>query len=96
MFRRKVMSLDEVLKKAMRLQGLEGPLHEKRLLDAWAKVMPEAIVRYTGDKFIKNQTLWIKIKNPALRQDLSMQKSQIVPMLNKYAGANVIFDIHFY
>ncbi|MCR5131480.1 MAG: DUF721 domain-containing protein [Prevotella sp.] len=96
MFRREVKSLAEVLQNFLRQEGLETPLQQKRLIDAWEKVTGPTVVRYTGDKFIKNQTLHVKITNPALRQDLSMMRSQLVKRLNAEVGAMVIADIHIF
>ena len=52
--------------------------------------------RYTGEKFIKNQTLFVKILNPALRSNLSMSKSQLLANINAEVGCRVIVDIRFY
>lgn len=96
MFKRQVQSLSEVLHQLLRQDGLETPLRQKRLLDAWEAVTGSVVARYTGEKFIKNQTLHVKITNPALRQDLSMMRSQLLKRLNAEVGAMVISDIHIY
>lgn len=96
MFKRQVQSLSEVLHQLLRQDGLETPLRQKRLLDAWETVTGLMVARYTGEKFIKNQTLHVKITNPALRQDLSMMRSQLLKRLNAEVGAMVISDIHIY
>lgn len=96
MFKRKVRSLAELLPEFLRNEGLEMPLQQRRLIDSWAEVVGKPIERYTGDKFIKNQTLYVKILNPALRADLSMSKALLVKRLNEKVGAQVIVDIHFY
>ena len=96
MFKRQVQSLSEVLHQLLRQDGLETPLRQKRLLDAWETVTGSMVARYTGEKFIKNQTLHVRITNPALRQDLSMMRSQLLKRLNAEVGAMVISDIHIY
>ena len=58
--------------------------------------MGPGVVAYTGEKFIKNQTLMVKIKNPALRQDLSMMKQRLITRLNGEVGSMIITDIKFY
>ena len=58
--------------------------------------MGPGVVAYTGEKFIKNQTLMVKIKNPALRQDLSMVKQRLITRLNAEVGSMIITDIKFY
>lgn len=96
MFRRKVRSLSELLPEILRNEGLETPLQQKRVLSAWTDVTGPTVAQYTGEKFIKNQTLFVKILNPALRADLSLNRSALVQRLNQVAGAFVISDIRFY
>lgn len=60
MFRRNVQTLDEVLMKMLRAQGLETPLLQKRLVDAWDTVAGPTVARYTTQKYIKNQTLYVR------------------------------------
>ena len=93
MFRRNVQTLDEVLMKMLRAQGLETPLLQTRLIDAWDTVAGPTVARYTTQKYIKNQTLYVRIANPALRQDLSMMRSQLLQRLNSHVGSMVIADI---
>lgn len=96
MFRRDVKNLSDVLNLYLRENGLETPLQQRRLIDAWDTVVGKGISYYTAEKFIKNQTLFVKITNPALRGDLSMMKSQLVNKLNSYVGGMVIADIRIY
>ncbi len=96
MFKRDVLPLDEVLKKLLREEGLEMPLLQKRLVDAWEVVTGNVVSRYTAEKYIRNQTLFVKITNPALRQDLSMMRTQLVKRLNEQVGSFVISNIKIF
>ena len=96
MFRRDVQNLADVLNLCLRRNGLETPLLQHRLVNAWDRVVGPGVVAYTGEKFIKNQTLMVKIKNPALRQDLSMMKQRLITRLNGEVGSMIITDIKFY
>ena len=96
MFRREVKSISDLLNKYLRAEGFETPLLQKRVIDSWERVVGRTVASYTVEKFIKNQTLFVKIVNPALRQDLSMMRSQIVKRLNAEVGAMVIADLRIY
>ena len=96
MFKRDVLPLDEVLKKLLREEGLEVPLLQKRLVDSWEVVTGNVVARYTAEKFLRNQTLFVKITNPALRQDLSLMRTQLVKRLNGQVGSFVISDIRIF
>lgn len=96
MFRREVKSVADVLQQLLREEGLEIPLQQKRLIDSWETVTGRIVARYTTDKFIQNQTLYVKIVNPALRQDLAMMRQQLVKRLNEQVGSFIISDIKVY
>jgi len=95
MFKRSVLPLRELILRNLREQGLETPLLQKRLVDAWPKVAGPAIARYTREAFIQNQTLVVRLTMPALRTELSMRRSELVRLLNAEVGEQVIADIRF-
>mgnify|MGYP003083001245 FL=1 len=96
MFKRDVKSLSDLLQTVLRKEGFETPLLQRRLIASWDAVVGPTISRYTCDKFIKNQTLFVKINNPALRQDLSMMRQKLVQRLNSQVGSFIISDIKFF
>lgn len=96
MFKKRVQTIDEILQRFLRDEGLETPLLQKRLIDSWETVVGDTVAQYTAEKFIKNQTLFVKITNPALRQDLGMMRSQLVKRLNETVTSLIITDIRLY
>ena len=96
MFKRDVKSIKELILKSLRAQGLETPLLQKRLIDAWSVVAGDIVNRYTDGLVIRNQTLYVHLTSPALRADLSMMRQDYVRRLNEYVGNQVIADIRFY
>ncbi len=95
MFRRDVKPISELLIRNLRMNGLETPLLQKRLIDAWPLVAGAVIERYTQNVYISNQTLVVRLVNPALRADLSMRRQEFVNKLNHHVGSQVIADIRF-
>ena len=96
MFRKSVEKLSDVLQRVMRQEGLETPLLQKRIIYAWDEVMGETVARYTGDKFIKNQTLHVQLTSPAIKQTLMMEHRALARKLNEHVGAQVIEDVQFH
>lgn len=95
MFRRDVKVLRELVMRNLRQQGLETPLLQKRLVEAWPTVAGPAIARFTRQVVIRNQTLFVSLTSPALRADLSMRRQEFVKLLNDYVGSQVIADVRF-
>ncbi len=95
MFKRDVQSVKDLILRNLREQGLEMPLQQKRLVEAWPVVAGPVIARYTLNTYIYNQTLYVRLSNPALRADLSMRRQELTQRLNDYVGEQVITDVRF-
>ncbi len=95
MFKREVQSVKDLIMRNLRVQGLETPLLQKRVIDAWPAIAGQTVARYTRETYIHNQTLFVRLSNPALRADLSMRRQEYVRLLNSYVGSSVIADIRF-
>ena len=95
MFKREVQGISDLVNVFLRQNGLEMPLLQKRLIDAWPVVAGPAIARYTQEVVIRNQTLYVRLSSPALRAELSMRCQELVQKLNDYVQGQVIADIRF-
>lgn len=88
--------IGDVIRFFLRQQGLESPLNEYRLVQAWGDVVGPAMSRYTSNLYIKNQTLHVHLTSAVLRQELMMARELLVKNLNQQVGAQVIVDIQFH
>lgn len=87
--------IGDLIRFVLRQQGLESPLNEYRLIQAWKDVVGPAINRYTNNLYIRNQTLYVHLTSSVLRQELAMGRELLVKNLNRQVGAQVIVDIVF-
>lgn len=97
MKRNKAQNISDLVLQFLRLSGLETPLNEHRLIQAWSDVLGPQISKYTDVEhlYIKNQKLYVHVTSAALRQELSMARSTLVKTLNNRVGSQVIVDIIF-
>lgn len=86
-------SLGNVIYEYLRAMGLETPLNEHRVMNAWSDVVGEAMAKYTQDLNIFNQTLYVKVSSAVVRNELMMRRTELVARLNAKAGAQVITGI---
>lgn len=96
MFRRHPLEVEALVRQYLRANGLETPLLQRRLIQLWDEVAGPVVAQYTEEKNIRNQTLWVKIQNPAVRADLQMRRTALVAQLNNLVGAQIITDIRVY
>ena len=93
MKRGETKSIAELVRATCREEGLETPLNEFRLVQAWSKVLGPAVQSYTKEVKIYNQVLFVKVTSSVLRQELYMNRKSLVRKLNDYVKAQVITDI---
>ncbi len=91
----KVRPISDLLNEFLRTEGFETPLLEHRLIhQAWPEVVGEYAASCTEEIKIYNQTLYVRISSPAVRQELHMQRTDLARRLNAFVGAFVIANIH--
>ncbi len=89
-------TLTSLVHQTLRLNNLDRPLNEFRLIQSWATVTGNTVARLTGELSIRNQTLYVQLKSPALRANLLLRRRELTEKLNKHVGAPVITDIVFH
>lgn len=82
-----------VILQYLRETGLETPLNEHRLIQAWSTVLGQAVSRYTKELRIYNQVLFVTVSSAAMRNELMMRRTELVARLNAEVGAQVITQI---
>ncbi len=95
MERRKEQSVSDALLQFLRESGLETPLLQLRLIQAWPEVVGEMIAQHTFAANIREQVLLVETDSASLCQDLQMKRSQLVRCLNDKVGSHIIADIRF-
>ena len=95
MFRRDVKNIKDLVMQNLRENGLETPLLQKRLVDAWPEVAGPSVARFTREVSIYNQVLYVKLSSPVLRTELSMRRQPFIDKLNHIVGARIITDVRF-
>jgi Protein of unknown function (DUF721). len=88
------------LSKALDIFFEENPvlaekLAEVRLMESWEKTLGNAIAHYTGNLFIKNKCLYVKLNSSVVKSELMMCRERLIQNLNNEAGRIVIDNIIF-
>jgi hypothetical protein len=86
-------TLKEVIKELLEAYRLQDGLQESKLIHAWDAVAGAFVAKNTEKIYIRNKTLYIHLRSPALKNELSYEKSKLIDSLNKAVGSAVIRDI---
>ncbi|MBQ0094248.1 MAG: DUF721 domain-containing protein [Bacteroidaceae bacterium] len=85
--------IGSLIQQYLRETGLETPLNEHRVIQAWSTVAGPVMAKYTLDLKIYNQVLFVQVSSAAVRNELMMRRTELVARLNAQAGAQVITQI---
>lgn len=86
-------TLKEALEHMLKAYRLKSKVQETRIISHWEEIVGEGIGRYTDDVYIRNKTLFVHIRNPALRNELLYSRDRIIELVNEHAGENVVSQI---
>ena len=95
MRRRETESIKDLIQEFLKLRKLDKPLFEKKIINAWSKVLGENISEYTTDIIVRNRKLYVTLSSSVLRHDLFLSRDEIMQSLNKYVGCDVIDEVVF-
>ena len=83
------------IKNFLRKSGLDSGVEQQKALKIWGKIVGNKISKNTEPMSVKNGILVIKTTNPVWKQELQIQKTEIVKRLNNRLKKNIIKEIKF-
>jgi hypothetical protein len=86
--------LKDSLKAYLNSHGLGGVFKQNNIFEAWDSVVGESIKKNTNIIGVYNKILKIKTTSPVWRNELSLQKQEIIENLNRKLEEK-IKDIRF-
>ncbi len=89
------LTMKEALDAMIKSYRLGDKLNQVKIINAWEKVMGNAVSHRTIEIKIIDSTLVVTLSSSSLRQELFMAKQQIIESLHEEAGAKVLTDIVF-
>jgi len=84
-------ALEEVIDNA----GIRSALNQEAAMGLWDEVVGEKVAVVTKADRVESGTMVVKVETSVWRQELHMQKEEIINKLNKKIGTSVIREIRF-
>ncbi|MFQ6607829.1 MAG: DUF721 domain-containing protein [Fidelibacterota bacterium] len=73
--------------------GIERSVEQSKALLVWEEVVGKSIAKNTEAQEVKHGTLMVKVSTPVWRNEIAMQKKEIIGKLNERIGSPVIKNI---
>tara|TARA_B100000427_G_C15498388_1_gene590894 strand:+ start:1589 stop:1864 length:276 start_codon:yes stop_codon:yes gene_type:complete len=83
------------LKNLIKTHGLERQLNQQKAMDVWGEVVGKKIMKNTEPLSVEFGVLTVKTSNSVWRQELQLQKDNIVQSINKKLTKKTIKDVRF-
>ena len=90
-----MQSLKKAIKEAVRETGIDKALKQESAVFLWKEIVGKTVSSVTEAKKVENGVLLIKTQSPTWRQELYMQKEEILNKINKKIGSSAIKEIRF-
>lgn len=87
------MTMKEAIEHMLKAYRLKNKVNETRLIENWENIVGSTIGKYTDDVYIRNKTLFIKLRAPSLRTELMYQRERIAQLVNDHLGEEVIEEV---
>ena len=88
-------SLGDVLRRTIEENGMTARLDETRAASLWPGIVGPAIAAASSRPMVKDGMMSVRVVTAPLRQELTMNRSHLIEIINRTLGRNVISDIRF-
>ena len=83
------------LKKLIKKEGLENGINQQKAIDLWGEVVGQKIRENTEPVEVQFGVMIVKVKNSVWKQELQLQKKDMIKSLNKKLIKTTIRDLRF-
>ena len=87
--------LKKAIEEAIEGAGIKPALNQEAAVVLWGTVVGGVVSSVTKAEKVESGTLVVRVETPVWRQELHMQKKEIINKINKKIGTKAIGDIRF-
>ena len=87
--------LKKAIEEAIDSAGIKSALSQEAAIVLWDSIVGEAVSSVTKAERVESGTLIVKVETAVWRQELHMQKEEIINIVNKKIGTRAIREIRF-
>ncbi len=87
--------LKKAIEEAISGAGIKTALDQEAAVTFWNNIVGETVSSVTEAERVESGTLVVRVETSVWRQELQMQKKEIIKKINKKIGTKAIRDIRF-
>lgn len=87
--------LGDVLRRTIEECGMTARLYETRAVSLWPGIVGPEIAARASRPSVRDGVMTVRVASAPLRQELIMNRSHLIGIINRTLARNVISDIRF-
>ena len=87
------IELKNLINTFLKKNKLEKGILNIEVKKAWFDLMNNGVANYTTDVSLRNNTLYIKLSSPSLKEELSYGKEKLIKLINEKLEEDVVEKI---
>ena len=93
--KKEVTPLGEAFQDLLKTYKLDEAYQENVLLASWPKLIGKTIADRTGNLYIKDKKLFVKITSGPLKKELQLNRSKVMALIETEVGKGIVNEIVF-
>lgn len=90
--RKDAAPLQEAFEELLKAYRLKEKFDERLLIQTWPELMGQTVAKRTSGIFIKDKKLFVKISSGPVKNELNMNRSKVMALIESKFGKGVIED----
>jgi hypothetical protein len=86
-------TIGEVLQQFLKENNLDAKLNQANIIGNWEKLVGPLFSKHTKQIYFSASKLFIEIDSPAVKNELIMQKSNLLSKLNEFSDGEIVSEI---
>ena len=89
----KEKSVGSVIDAMFKKYRLQPKMHELEIVNRWQEIVGTLVFKHTTEIKLRNKTLYVKFDNAPLKNEMFLQKDQLLRNINETFGFPIIEKI---
>ena len=93
--KKEVAPLQEAFEELLKAYRLKDKFDARLVIQAWPELMGKTVSSRTSSLFVKEKKLFVKISSGPVKNELSMNRSKVLDLIDNRFGKGVIEEVIF-
>lgn len=90
-----ISTVGDAIRELLKAYRLEGRYNSTELVSRWPEIVGKTIANRTSRIFVKNDVLFVEVNSAPLKQELNLNKSRIMQLIEEKVGKGVVKEVIF-